>query len=157
MKSPLKATCIDYVTLSEVVKVESASNLQSNLIIIRAWSEANKINLIQEGKEMLVCPLQHEGDVAPLIVNSVRLEKVSSHKLRDLTVMNNFKWNNNINEIIFRELRSKYMRKQVHGMTSSLPCFGSPFNTRILLVRKLNAHRYYKNGCPMKPRDISEE
>ena len=49
---------------------------------------------------MLVCPLQYKLNVAALIVNSVPLEKVSSHKLLGLTLwMDNFKWNNNISEI----------------------------------------------------------
>lgn len=44
-------------------------------------------------------PLKHIPDVAPLTINSVPLEKVSSHKVLGLTIMDNFKWNNNINEI----------------------------------------------------------
>lgn len=51
-------------------------------------------------KEMLICPLQHHPDLAPLMVNGVPLEKVSSHKVLGLVIMDNVKWNNNINEII---------------------------------------------------------
>lgn len=60
VKSPLKADhwkYVDDVTLSEVVKTETTSNLQSDLNIISMWANENNMNLNpKKCKEMLICP-----------------------------------------------------------------------------------------------------
>ena len=64
-------------------------------------------------REMLVCPLQHKLDVAPLTINSVPLEKVSSHKSQGLTLMDNFKWNININEAIAKASKRLHISRVI--------------------------------------------
>jgi hypothetical protein len=51
-------------------------------------------------KEIVVCPLQHTPDLAPLLLNEVPLDRVVSHKVLGMTIMDNLKWNKNTNEII---------------------------------------------------------
>ncbi len=89
------------MTLSEVVKTESTSVLQTELDTILALSKDNNTNLNpKKCKEMVVCPLKHTPDLAPLLLNEVPLEKVVPHKVLGMTIMDNLKWNKNTDEII---------------------------------------------------------
>jgi hypothetical protein len=89
------------MTLSEVVKTESISVLQTDLDTISAWAKDNNMNLNpKKCKEMVVCPLKHTPDLAPLLLNEVPLDKLVSHKVLRMTIMDNLKWNKNTNEII---------------------------------------------------------
>ncbi|CAB3982749.1 Hypothetical predicted protein [Paramuricea clavata] len=84
---------VDDVTLSEVVKTESISVLQTNLDTISAWAKDNNMNINpKKCKEMVVCPLKHTPDLAPLLLNEVPLDKVVSHKVLGMTIMDNLKW-----------------------------------------------------------------
>ena len=61
----------------------------------------NNMNLNpKKCKEMLVCPLKPTPDLAPLLLNEVSLEKVATHTVLGTTIMDNLKWNKNIDEII---------------------------------------------------------
>jgi hypothetical protein len=104
VKSPLIADhwkFVDDVTLSEVVKTESISVLHTDLDTISAWAKGNNMNLNpKKCKEMMVCPLKHTPDLVPLLLNKVPLDKVVSHKVLRMTIIDNLKWNKNTNEII---------------------------------------------------------
>ena len=44
--------------------------------------------------------VKHTPDLAPLLLNEVPLDKVVSHKVLGMTIMDNLKWNKNTNEIL---------------------------------------------------------
>ena len=90
------------------MKMESKSVLQTDLDLISGWSKDNNMNLNpKKCKEMLVVPLKRTPDLTPLLLNGVSLEKVASHKMLGTTIMDNLKWNKNIDEII--EKASKHL------------------------------------------------
>ncbi len=57
---------------------------------------------------MVVCPLKHTPDLAPLLLNQVPLEKVIPHKVLGMTIMDNLKWNKNTDEIMSKASKCLY-------------------------------------------------
>ena len=104
LKSPLKGNhwkYIDDITLSEAIHADGTSTLQYYLDTISSWSNENNMNHNQKKwKEMIICPLKMRPDLAPLTINGVPFEKLSSHKILGLIITNNIKWNDNIDEIV---------------------------------------------------------
>ena len=140
VKSPLIADhwkFVDDVTLSEVVKTESISVLQTDLDTISAWAKDNNMNLNpKKCKEMVVCPLKHTPDLAPLLLNEVPLDKVVSHKVLGMTIMDNLKWNKNTNEIISKASKRLHIirvLKKAGVPSNGLTCIYSSLVTFILL------------------------
>ena len=46
-------------------------------------------------KEMVICPLKISPDLDSLSINDIPLDRVSSHKLLGLKLMDTLKWNDN--------------------------------------------------------------
>ncbi|CAB4036590.1 Hypothetical predicted protein, partial [Paramuricea clavata] len=77
----------------------------TDLDTISAWAKDNNMNLNpKKCKEMVVCPLKHTPDLAPLLLN----DKVVSHKVLGMTIMDHLKWNKNTNEIISKDQNVTY-------------------------------------------------
>ena len=95
LKSPLKANhwkYVDDMSLLEVINIDTPSRLQSDLDQISNWSTSNNINLNpKKCKEMVICPLKITPDIDSLSINDIPLDRVSSHKLLGLKLMDTLK------------------------------------------------------------------
>ena len=104
LKSPLKANhwkYVDDMSLSEVINIDTPSRLQSDLDQISNWSTSNNMNLNpKKCKEMVICPLKITPNLDSLSVNDIPLDRVSSHKLLGIKLMDTLKWNDNSKNII---------------------------------------------------------
>ena len=113
LKSPLKANHWKYVddkSLSEIVKRETPSTLQNDLDQISICSKNNNMNLNpKKCKEMVICPLKKAPDLDCLSINSIPLDRVSSHKVLGLNIMDNMKWNNNVKDIVKKVSKRIYI------------------------------------------------
>lgn len=113
LKSPLKVNhwkYVDDITLSEAIHSDATTALQSDLDTISSWSNENNTNLNpKKCKEMIICPLKMLTDLAPLTINGVPLEKVSSHKILGLIIKDNIKWNDNIDDIVCKASKRLYI------------------------------------------------
>ena len=92
---------VDDVSLSEGLRKNSNSTLQSDLDNIGTWSSDNWMKLnAKKCKEMRTCYLRETPQLTQLQVDGQALELVSSYKVLGLTIQNNLKWNEHISAVI---------------------------------------------------------
>ena len=58
---------------------------------------------------MVICPLKKAPNLDCLPINNIPLDRVSSHKVLGLNIMDNMKWNNNVKDIVEKASKRIYI------------------------------------------------
>ena len=84
---------VDDVTISESLKKNEVSVLQSDLNTIERWTVNNNMKLNgKKCKEMIVSFVRSENDIPRLLIDGLPLDLVPSFKILGLTMNNKLKW-----------------------------------------------------------------
>ena len=111
---------IDDVTATEVLSRDQSSNLQSITDSISDWSTDNNMNInIRKTKEMLIDMSTNKTNHPLLHINNVNIERVSSFKLLGVTIQDNLKWNEHVQQICTKANRRLHFLKLLKR--SSMP------------------------------------
>ena len=102
---------VDDISASERVVTNCSSDIQSNLILLPGtWSSQNFMKLNgMKCKELRVCFLRETPELSPLVINGHILEIVHSHKVLDLIIQSNLKWNDHINSVVSKASKHLYI------------------------------------------------
>jgi len=91
------------VSVSEGLKKNTVSNIQSSLDTIATWSTNSWMKLnAKKCKEMRISFLKQNTALSTLKVDDQELELVTSHKVLGLIIQNNLKWNEHIDATVLK-------------------------------------------------------
>ena len=92
---------IDDTTTSEVVKRHSHSTIQESVNYIQQWSMDNRLQLNStKCKELRIHFGRDELDFSNIRINGSNLEMINHIKILGLTISNDLKWNQHVNNIV---------------------------------------------------------
>ena len=105
----------DDTTLAEVIPESSTSTLQNTLDGVLKWADENVFRLNQtKCKEMQIDFRKNRGASVPLESKAKQFEVVKSAKiLAGLTVRDDLKWNDHINNVTVKASQRVYLLKQL--------------------------------------------
>ena len=125
------STCkyADDCTQDEVIAQGTTSHMQVVLDASQKWATENKMKINpQKTKDMWICFSNAIPEPAPLVMDSVNIERVSSYKLLGVWHQDNLKWNRHVEEMVkkankrifsLRECRTAKLPREV-GLTCYL-------------------------------------
>ena len=91
----------DDCTLDESVSQGSTSHMQMALEAVQDWSRKNNMIIkSKKTKDMWICFNTAILEPDPLLIGSVVVERVKSHKLLGVWHQNNLKWNLHVESIV---------------------------------------------------------
>ena len=92
---------VDDTTTTETIGPDCNSNLQELVNYIDNWTTSNNMKLnIGKCKELVIDFAKKKHCFPPLTVDEVNIERVKSARILGLTVQDNMKWNEHINNIV---------------------------------------------------------
>ncbi len=97
------STCkyADDCTQDEVIAQGTTSHMQVVLDASQKWATENKMKINpQKTKDMWICFSNAIPEPAPLVMDSVNIERISSYKLLGVWHQDNLKWNRHVEEIV---------------------------------------------------------
>ena len=101
---------VDDVTISESLKKNEVSVLQSDLNSIERWSVNNNMKLNgKKCKEMIVSFACSENDIPRLLIDGLPLDLVSSFKILGLTMNNKLNWQDNTKALVKKASKRLYI------------------------------------------------
>ena len=101
---------VDDVTISESLKKNEVSVLQSDLNSIERWSVNNNMKLNgKKCKEMIVSFARSENDIPRLLIDGLPLDLVSSFKILGLTMNNKLNWQDNTKALVKKASKRLYI------------------------------------------------
>ena len=101
---------VDDVTISESLKKNEVSVLQSDLNSIERWSVNNNMKLNgKKCKEMMVSFARSENDIPRLLIDGLPLDLVSSFKILGLTMNNKLNWQDNTKALVKKASKRLYI------------------------------------------------
>ena len=101
---------VDDVTISESLKKNEVSVLQSDLNSIERWSVNNNMKLNgKKCKEMIVGFARSENDIPRLLIDGLPLDLVSSFKILGLTMNNKLNWQDNTKALVKKASKRLYI------------------------------------------------
>ncbi|CAB4009334.1 RNA-directed DNA polymerase from mobile element jockey [Paramuricea clavata] len=101
---------VDDVTISESLKKNEVSVLQSDLNTIERWTVNNNMKLNgKKCKEMIVSFVRSENDIPRLLIDGLPLDLVPSFKLLGLTMNNKLKWQDNTEALVKKASKRLYI------------------------------------------------
>ena len=101
-------------TISEVVKKGDISKAQDVVSTVENWSSSNGLHLNADKCKKLQIDLKTtKQSFDPLTVNGKKLPVVKNAKIVGLTISNNLKWSDHINEVIKKANKRLYYNKIV--------------------------------------------
>ena len=84
--------------------------LSSSHQVITQWSLRNNMNLNpKKCKELVISSFRTRPDLGPLCVNERPLGRVSSHKVLEVTISDNLRWNEHVREIVSKASKRLYI------------------------------------------------
>ena len=87
---------VDDVSISECLTKNGGASIQSTLDTVSSWASMNLMKLnANKCKELRVCFFKATPQLPPLRIDGQVLETVRSHKVLDLVIQDNLKWNEN--------------------------------------------------------------
>jgi hypothetical protein len=100
---------VDDTTISEVVQIETNSQVQDAVTSVEKWSTENKLQLNAEKCKELIIDFKHsKHGFEPLTVNGNLLSVVKHVKILGLNLSNDLQWNVHIGEIIRKANKRMY-------------------------------------------------
>ncbi|CAB4042537.1 Hypothetical predicted protein [Paramuricea clavata] len=101
---------VDDVTISESLKKNEVSVLQSDLNTIERWTVNNNMKLNgKKCKEMIVSFVRSENDIPRLLIDGLPLDLVPSFKILGLTMNNKLKWQDNTEALVKKASKRLYI------------------------------------------------
>ena len=101
-------------TISEVVKKGDISKAQDVVSTVENWSSSNGLHLnADKCKKLQIDFKTTKQSFDPLTVNGKKLPVVKNAKIVGLTISNNLKWSDHINEVIKKANKRLYYNKIV--------------------------------------------
>ena len=101
---------VDDTTTTETIGPDCNSNLQELVNYIDNWTTSNNMKLnIGKCKELVIDFEKKKHCFPPLTVDEVNIERVKSARILGLTVQDNMKWNEHINNIVKKDSKRLYM------------------------------------------------
>ena len=101
---------MDDVTISEFLKKNEVSVLQSDLNTIERWTVNNNMKLNgKKCKEMIVSFVRSENDIPRLLIDGLPLDLVPSFKILGLTMNNKLKWQDNTEALVKKASKRLYI------------------------------------------------
>ena len=101
---------MDDVTISESLKKNEVSVLQSDLNTIERWTVNNNMKLNgKKCKEMIVSFVRSENDIPRLLIDGLPLDLVPSFKILGLTMNNKLKWQDNTEALVKKASKRLYI------------------------------------------------
>ena len=101
---------VDDVTISESLKKNEVSVLQSDLNTIERWTVNNNMKLNgKKCKEMIVSFARSENDIPRLLIDGLPLDLVPSFKILGLTMDNKLKWQDNTEALVKKASKRLYI------------------------------------------------
>ena len=104
----------DDTTLAEVIPKSSTSTLQNTVDGVLKWTDKNVFRLNPtKWKEMQIDFRKNRGASIPLESEGKQFEVVKSAKILGLTVRDDLKWNDHINNVTVKASQRVYLLKQL--------------------------------------------
>jgi hypothetical protein len=105
----------DDCTQDEVVAQETTSHI---LDASQKWATENKMKINpQKNKDMWICFSNAIPEPAPLVMDSVNIERVSSYKLLGMWHQDNLKWNRHVEEMVTKANKRIFIECYTHYKT----------------------------------------
>ena len=83
--------------------------MQSNLDSIISWSLQNHMKLNPKKSKEMRISFQHDNpDLSSLLIGEQIIEIVQSHKVVELTIQSNLKWDEHINSVVTKASKRLY-------------------------------------------------
>ena len=143
--------CSDDTTVSEIVPKSGASMLQDTVHDVLCWSNDNRFKLNSLKCKELRIDFRRESnlDTVSLKANGNAFEIVKSAKILGVTIRNDLKWDNHVDNITAKADRQIYLLKQLkragidpnsilsrmHSFRPRMCMPGFPFQLASLFVR----------------------
>ena len=104
----------DDTTISEIVPPSKQSHLQQAVDNLNDWSRENLFQLNPiKCKEITTCFKRSPPSHAPVEVDGLKFESVTSAKVLGVTIRNDFKWNDHIEIITSKASKRLYLLRQL--------------------------------------------
>ena len=101
---------VDDITVSDTLLRGQSSCLQSDLDRIHQWAVDNNMRLSTSNcKIMRMCFFREQSVLPVFTINGKPLDSVSSHKVLDLTLQSDLRWNAHVDSIVPKAVKRLYI------------------------------------------------
>ena len=123
---------VDDTTTTETIDPDCNSNLQELVNYIDNWTTSNNMKLnIGKYKELVIDFAKKKHCFPPLTVDEVNIERVKSARILGLTVQDNMKWHEHINNIVKKASKRLYMLRLLKRSNSCIDTLITVYTTII--------------------------
>jgi len=104
----------DDTTVSEIVPPSKQSTLYQAVDFISTWSQDNRLQLnLSKCKELQSCFKSSPPIHSPVELDGFVFERVNSAKVLDVTISDDFKWNDHILNVASKAAKRLYLLRQL--------------------------------------------
>jgi hypothetical protein len=137
---------VDDTTTTETIGQDCNSNLEELVYYIDNWTTSNNMKLnIGKCKELVIDFAKKKHCFPPLTVDEVNIERVKSARILGLTVQDNIKWNEHINNIVKKASKRLYMLRLLKRSNACIDTLITVYTTIIRPVLEYACQVWHYN------------